>query len=387
MHCRRSWSRDVLGRFFPPAFLNGEYKRHREMVLVDRERSLLPGSQAFVPRYREARALRARLTTATRRVIELRREAAALSAQCFVDKRRAEVLESNKYGSAMRTITSTSPALPATEYVAPCSTTSCRGYVSATSYECGTCSTTHCRKCGKIADHAACSPDDVASFKTVLRSTKACPKCAVRISKISGCDQMWCTNCQTAFSWRTGEIVVGVVHNPHYFEFMNRLARGDVVPDAGDGCVRDGRWPTAADLTIALRDRWGLEEPHDTTRKALTDMLQLLSHIAHDLLPTLQNRHAAEDNFDLRLRYLTNELTEDQWRQQLQRREKKRAKDVAVRDVYQMAADTGGDMYRSLINGQSTPVATKTALETLRAYTNEHLALIVSQYNMVVVMW
>ena len=62
----------------------------------------------------------------------------------------------------------------------------------------------------------------------IKAETRGCPSCGVPIFKISGCDQMWCTQCKVAFSWRTGKRVHGVIHNPHFYEFQ-RQGGGAVV--------------------------------------------------------------------------------------------------------------------------------------------------------------
>lgn len=42
------------------------------------------------------------------------------------------------------------------------------------------------------------------------------------------CDQMFCNLCQTAFSWKTGIIEVGRIHNPHYYEFLRKQNNGEI---------------------------------------------------------------------------------------------------------------------------------------------------------------
>ena len=51
-----------------------------------------------------------------------------------------------------------------------------------------------------------CNPDLVETAKLLAKDTKSCPTCQTKIFKIDGCDQMWCTQCHTAFSWKTGAI-------------------------------------------------------------------------------------------------------------------------------------------------------------------------------------
>jgi hypothetical protein len=75
-------------------------------------------------------------------------------------------------------------------------------------------------KCHELkADDHKCDTNTVETIKALKKDTKPCPKCDARIFKIDGCDQMWCTQCHTAFSWRTGAIETRI-HNPHYFQWL-----------------------------------------------------------------------------------------------------------------------------------------------------------------------
>lgn len=53
---------------------------------------------------------------------------------------------------------------------------------------------------------------------------------------VKNCDQMWCIECKTAFSWSKGTVEVGLVHNPHYYQWMRQnggMPRNNGLPGAG----------------------------------------------------------------------------------------------------------------------------------------------------------
>jgi hypothetical protein len=105
-------------------------------------------------------------------------------------------------------------------FMMKCQVNECKGFLSQ-AYKCGLCSKYTCSHCYMPKeDGHECNPDNVASAKMIKEETRPCPKCSARIYKIDGCDQMWCTDCRTAFSWRTGVIVNGHIHNPHYYEHL-----------------------------------------------------------------------------------------------------------------------------------------------------------------------
>lgn len=134
---------------------------------------------------------------------------------------------------------------------AQCPVETCNGFLSKKGL-CPICSTQVCKKCQviipvskvgnngkpfgpnalKIARKKAtrehiCKKEDIETVKALKNETMACPRCRTRIFKTDGCDQMYCTACEkrghvTVFSWTTGKIDEGRIHNPHYIEFLRR---------------------------------------------------------------------------------------------------------------------------------------------------------------------
>ena len=134
------------------------------------------------------------------------------------------------------------------EFLMRCPAADCRGFLS-TSYKCGVCDHYTCPDClehlgpSKEVAHT-CDANTVETAKAIKKETRPCPKCGARIFKIDGCDQMYCTveGCQTAFSWQTGQVVSGRIHNPHYYEWLRRVHGGQAprepgdIPGGGGGC-------------------------------------------------------------------------------------------------------------------------------------------------------
>jgi hypothetical protein len=120
-------------------------------------------------------------------------------------------------------------------FTMPCVSENCSGFIDE-NYKCGICSLITCKNCFEIKetdDTHVCKPENVETAKLILKDTKNCPKCGIRIFKISGCSQMWCTKCHCTFDWKTMKIEEGHIHNPHYFQYM-RQTNGVIPRNPGD---------------------------------------------------------------------------------------------------------------------------------------------------------
>jgi hypothetical protein len=143
-------------------------------------------------------------------------------------------------------------------FIMRCQAANCNGFVSK-SYKCELCDKTTCSKCFIILteDHE-CKADDIETASYIKQNSKPCPKCATRISRIDGCSQMWCTNCQTPFDWTSGiQLTNVVVHNPHYFQYLQQANAGIMPRNPND--VLCGGMPDLARFrsfsSIVLHDK------------------------------------------------------------------------------------------------------------------------------------
>ena len=224
------------------------------------------------------------------------------------------------------------------QFIRKCGDHECRGFLSSR-WKCGICEKRTCHDChefikGDDNDHT-CNPDMIATAKLLMSDTKGCPKCQTSIFKIDGCDQMWCTQCQTAFSWRTGKIETKI-HNPHFYEWQRK--NGGLARDPND--VQCGR---AMDGFLAIDISKLLDKNVELATRIYDIVRNCIQIIAYD-------RDAGdilEDNKDLRVRYLVKNLDDTEFKQKLMLLDTRHAKSNEIRNITRLLTNTITDiLYR-----------------------------------------
>lgn len=142
--------------------------------------------------------------------------------------------------------------------------------------DCGLCGKHYCLECMQetLSIEHTCKKEDKETIRELYKTTRPCPKCHVRISKIEGCDQMWCVQCHTTFSWKTGAISHGVVHNPHYYEHR-RQTDGEMHRAPGD--IPCGGLPNEIEMMRG-------------NSRLLTDIWQYLIWLTENHMPSIYRR-------------------------------------------------------------------------------------------------
>lgn len=368
MDCKREWSREFIDTNLTQTFRKGPLKLHRRRVLMDRERGRLPAMQSFVEAQNtinrcdnSLRSLRKeRMALKSERNLiqsqignvafdEITRRLSPIQKKLKEKKEEIRVLERELW--AARSILTGQERPEVREFIMKCPGDGCRGFLSS-AWKCGTCDKFFCSEChaqkkGMRDDSHVCNEEAKATASMIRKETKACPKCGIRISKIDGCDQMWCTGCQTTFSWNTGQILLNtVVHNPHYYEYLRRT-NGAIPREAGD--VPCGGLPHAYLFTRFVQTLGNITAE---TRFDLLGIHRGLTDVLYVRLPQFPLRAPANANRDLDIAYLLQNITEEEWGTKLEQMETKFERKKEIGLILQTFVHIGSEKLTNLQNEQ-----------------------------------
>jgi hypothetical protein len=228
MNCRKTYEQEFQTANLNVSWITKIYKKHKKSLLVEREISKLPETMVKVHQYQQVKSLEKIEGELKKRMTELNNEAAKVKSELRNTLRNIHLTRNGQYSE-----------IDKKQFIMPCSDDNCRGFLSS-AYKCEACKLYTCSKCheitgfAKINDEHVCNEDNVKSAALIKKETKPCPSCGVRIQKISGCDQMWCPGCKNAFSWRTGQVDTGVIHNPHFYTWQQENGKGAASRNPGD---------------------------------------------------------------------------------------------------------------------------------------------------------
>lgn len=197
----------------------------------------------------------------------------------------------------------------------PCPINECKGYIMSYTGKCGICDIQICRKCHVIVkdENHICNKDDLETIKLIYEGSKPCPKCNARISKIDGCDQMYCVQCKTAFSWKTGKVETGRIHNPHYYDELRRINNGVIPREPGDNPIIDD------DCVEPVRAFRLIRDNSETFLKYMNLYNSLYSDYNYTNATLMRYRGIDENinfntNFKNRFKYIKNEIDEEKFK-------------------------------------------------------------------------
>ena len=327
MSCKKNWDREFLIEWFSYSFVDTIYKKHRENILYDRQLSKMEETQVIIEE-------RANMNKIQDKIVEIESSIREL----YIKKRELlEEVHDLKYNE--RKIKDNSP-----KFFGRCTEDDCKGFINS-SWECGICNIKVCKSCKvkltdlELGDYDLhiCNQDVISSLNQIKRECRNCPKCKVSIHRIEGCLQMWCTQCNTAFDWKSGEIIIGIIHNPHFTEWQrNGGGNIDVEVDPCDPNI-------GYDIQYYTYDK-ALSNVDKNVSNKFISLVRFVRHLKFNDMGYMQrtiNNNTRE--LELRIRFMTNRIEELEFKKKLQSDDKKIQKQKEILMVY--------DMYTSVMTG------------------------------------
>ena len=358
MNCKNPYEIDFIKKNFSKTFFAKEYANHRKEILFQREKSRFPETMQLAGNEKTARDLSQEISTILLEVRNLKEQIALKL--CKTRKIEQKI-------NTLRNITTSDHQ----KFILPCSKENCNGFLS-TSYKCGICNTYTCKDCLVTidGDDHICNEDDVKTAQLIRESTKPCPSCGERIQKIDGCDQMWCPSCNNAFSWRTGKLDNGPIHNPHYYEYLrnnnNNAPQPRNIGDVVCGGIPTNLLNQLNRMRPFLRETNILHECKNVDiHKFVIDLHRVITHATHVTLLRFQNeRVQLQDTSNLRVKYMLNDFKNDSdFKTALLRKDKQRFLTVDLVSIWETFSHVGIDFLKymdDLLNKPGVTISNET---------------------------
>ena len=430
MNCKHEWNRIFIYEKLPKVFLQVEYKQRRQDLIEERERSMMPATQPHV----EIAVLRRKMYEYMREINKVKNK--LFLTDLFSDEHLVLEIErvtlEHRYqclGYEIRMKENKKNTEQRARFVRQCPMENCKGFLS-TAWKCGICKTRVCSHChepklgegdGEEKENGdgeerkdgddeerkdedqthrhVCNPDNVETARLLKKDSKPCPKCACMIFKISGCDQMFCTQCHSAFSWVSGRIETRIIHNPHYFQYLREQSNGEEIPRnpldnpcaeiMPDGVAFNNQMIHYIQTTLHNIPQFQLQnennDPGITVKisKEFNAIIQLCNHIVVNNYRELPNMN---ENLELRVQYMLNDITTEKYKQLLQSREKQNEKNHEFDMIFRTYVTAARDIILNFVNMEridatNAQINIYHELENLRHYINECFHRLIPVFN------
>ena len=344
MSCKDVWSREFLVENLCRSFVYGEWKRYKEGLLLETEKARLVDDVENAAQVKQRSTLREKKAEVREKIRKLQEEHRRIEGELWTVQRivNGEQIVKKK----------------PREFVHKCPADNCNGFLS-NSWKCKICELVVCSKCHEVKEEPGagggaphtCKQDNIDTVKFLKRDTKKCPKCATRIHKINGCDQMWCTQCHIAFKWSTGDIVTnGIIHNPHFVAWQKELAKqGKLGPARAVGDVPCGGIPYHYQFYNAVVKRFAPKHVYRVRRPVgrdrngndlwaqLMDLHRNGIHLQHVVVRNMrQEVQNIDNNRDIRIQFILGNMDEKKLSSMVIRRALTKEKKTSMLHVYEL---------------------------------------------------
>jgi uncharacterized protein YeeX (DUF496 family) len=344
------------------------YKEHKKNILWAKEQSKMTETMELIRKQNKKNKIEGEITKLEQQIREFKMEIHRIDGR-YVNE---------ELSSKTKCIN---------EYKYKCPKEDCNGFLDG-NYNCAICDTNYCKDCFIVLQNDSkehsCNEELKASIKKIKKDAKPCPNCGEMISKISGCDMMFCVkdNCGTSFNWRTGQVEKGLIHNPHahaYYErhpealeaYNNRMRelrtnRNERV----DNCI-----VSVTDISTKIRTMGeSISEKRKERKEQINYIINMIRNIYNFRNYTEVPVH--KENTDLRIKWLKNESDELSVKRTLHMRFKKIEREILDHQILSTCATVINDLLRQMLDSKTNDefyMIYNNDIQEIINYTNDEL--------------
>jgi hypothetical protein len=342
--CRREFIPDFLRANFTNNFLTHKLRTRQTGILANISANYMPQTQQVISIQDTVRTTHAKIQAYAEEMRQLQQK---------VNELHAEI---NFYNNNIGQITNGKKPVAYT-FTQKCPVDDCAGYLAtddvATTTDtikyCSLCKKHTCIECnatvtcptdvapvkGDTPAGHKCDPEARRTLAEIRKHAKPCPKCGVYISKTEGCNDMFCSLCNTAFRYDTG-VIQTRNSNPLYAEYVRRMGTARATDDVA-AATTAATPPQCVEITqdiVSLMEARLMamvkikKTSADTARviymsNAILHIVNLIFHCEtrrreifrfHERLESLYNTREA---YNLRLSFLNKQTNEIQYNAEL----------------------------------------------------------------------
>lgn len=345
MNCNKEWTRKQLIDRTSQTFVCKQWKEYKENLWFERECAYIPEVQPYARQI----LLERELYTLYDEFVENPTRANEIETRIKIIRKEIKTLRKQNNNNSQLNNDESSSSSNEIIVISQCPQQNCKGLITSNNYKCGLCSLQICETCHvqittDLVKPHVCDVNDIETVKTLINTTRMCPNCPTRIYKIDGCDQMWCTQCHTAFSWKTGKIENGRIHNPHYYEYQRNIsATGEIPREPGDDYGENNIVPPLTSLIQHLKSFTNNNNYDQITVNYIYSIHRNIIHILDNAninnLP-VNIEYDPNKTRDLRVKYIINDIDKNTFKRRLFSMFKTQEKKFLDRQVLQMYTTT-----------------------------------------------
>ncbi len=350
MGCHHEISLDDFVKFFPKNWRLNQYKEHIKNILWSKEQTKMNETLARIERDVQVQEQRKLINFYNNKINECNLNIYYLN--------HPEIIRQVEGGVVIEGGGVTQEKKQKVNvYKYKCPSEECNGSLNS-KYECLICGINYCKDCFEIIndenkDDHKCDDEKKKTITQIKKEAKPCPTCGEMISKVSGCQQMFCITCGTGFNWVTGEVEKGVIHNPHAARYFqdNPEARERYNANGGRQVYNN------------------VQNVCNFTQFTLADHIRkykVPDYIYDQFLMCWRNTYnfdnynyqridiSEPNNNDYRMKWLKNEIDETNFKKITHMRHKKYQKNKMDNEIITMAKTILTDMMRDILNCRSS---------------------------------